>query len=505
MPGRESSSTDHAGLGLAEPSVDIATVAGRLRAAAAVASQTARSRDRPVLAWTTSRISPAEPIELFERSAELAADPMLWWRPDERLSLVGAGRAWSFAGGGPDRFVQAGRAWRALMEGAVGPGLDGDGLNETERGVGPVVMGGFSFAPEGPADPEWKGYPAGLLVLPRLLVTRAGSGCRLTLTVVMRPEGRGPADADAEIEKSLGILVGLLQSRPAKWAGAENERLARSAHLAEEFPPASQWKGLVAAAARDVRDQVIRKVVLARGVEVRAADFDWAQTLRRLRAGYPTCTLFAVARGDRCFLGATPERLIRVEEGRVSAMALAGSAPRGETEDEDRRLGAMLLASLKDRIEHAVVVEVLREAISAACASVSVADTPSLLAFHNVQHLYTPITARLRDRSTVLDLVGRLHPTPAVGGVPRDEALRWIRAHEGLDRGWYAGPVGWIGRGGEGEFDVAIRSALVRPHEALLYAGCGIVGDSDSDEEYAESNLKLRPMLSALGSDRPMP
>ncbi len=505
MFSRDSSSTDHAGLGLAEPSVDIATVAGRLKTAAAVAAEKARIRDRPVLAWTTSQISPAEPIELFERSAKLAADPMLWWRPDEDFSMVGAGCAWAFAGEGPARFVHAGRAWQVLMDGALCPGSGDDGLNETKRGTGPVVMGGFSFAPEGPAGPEWEGYPAGLLVLPRLLVTRVGRGCRLTLTVVMRPRRCGPTEAGAEVEESLGILAGLLEPGPARPAGVEEDRLAQSPLAAEEFPPARQWKDLVEAAARDVRHQVIRKVVLARGVRVRAATFDWARTLRRLRAGYPTCTLFAVARGERCFLGATPERLVRVEEGRVGAMALAGSAPRGRTEEEDGRLGTMLMGSAKDRIEHAVVVEELREAISAACASVSVADAPSLLTFRNVQHLYTPITARLRDRSTVLDLVGRLHPTPAVGGVPRDDALGWIRRHEGLDRGWYAGPVGWMDRDGEGEFDVAIRSALVRREEALLYAGCGIVGDSNPDEEYAESNLKLRPMLSALESDGPMP
>ncbi len=517
MPARDSAATDYAGLGLAEPWVGIATVADRLRAAVALASQKARSRDRPVLAWTTSEISPAEPIGLFERSAELASDPMLWWRPDEDFSLVGAGCAWSFTGEGRDRFLQAGKAWQILMDGAVGPGLDcdrlnGDGFNRTKRGTAPVVMGGFSFVPEGPAGPEWEGYPAGLLVLPRLLVTRAGRACRLTLTVVMRPDGRGPADADTEVEQSLGILAGLLRSGSAAQAEVGDasshsgvSRLTPSPLVAEEFPQAGRWKDIVAAAAHDVRREVIRKVVLARGLRVRAAGFDWAQTLRRLRAGYPTCTLFAVARGDRCFLGATPERLVRVEEGRVSAMALAGSAPRGETEDEDRRLGAMLLASAKERIEHAVVVEELREAISAACMDVSVAAGPSVLAFHNVQHLYTPITARLRDRSTVLDLVGRLHPTPAVGGVPRDEALGWIRRHEGLDRGWYAGPVGWMDRDGEGEFDVAIRSALVCRDEALLYAGCGIVRDSDPDQEYAESNLKLQPMLSALGSEGSMP
>lgn len=504
MSRRDASPTDHAGPGIAEPLVDIATVAGRLRAAAVVAAQKARTQDRPVLAWATSRISPVEPVELFERSAELAADPTLWWRPDEDFGMVGAGCAWSFAGEGADRFAQAGGAWRGLMDGAVGPGSDDDGRSGTKRGAGPVVMGGFSFAAEGPEGVEWDGYPAGLLVLPRLLVTRARGGCCLTLTVVMRPDGRGTSDADAELEISLGLLARLERSGPSRQAGVV-ERLPPTPLVAEEFPPAGKWKRIVEAAARDVRQQLLRKVVLARGVRVRAARFDWSRILRRLRAGYPTCTLFAVARGDRCFLGATPERLVRVEEGRVGAMALAGSAPRGEAEDEDRRLGAMLLASAKDRIEHAVVVEVLREAISAACASVSVADTPSLLTFHNVQHLYTPITARVRDRLTVLDLVGRLHPTPAVGGVPRDDALGWIRRHEGLDRGWYAGPVGWMDRDGEGEFDVAIRSALVRREEALLYAGCGIVGDSDPDEEYAESNLKLRPMLSALESDGPMP
>jgi isochorismate synthase len=254
----------------------------------------------------------------------------------------------------------------------------------------------------------------------------------------------------------------------------------------------------VAAGAREVREGLLKKVVLARGVKVRATGFDAADTLRRLRADYPTCTLFAIVRGDRCFLGATPERLVRVRGGEVNAMALAGSAPRGETEEEDRRFGAMLLAGPKDRLEHAVVVEVLREALTTVCTSVSVAEAPTLLRFRNVQHLHTPIVARLRGRSTVLDLVRLLHPTPAVGGVPREKALQWIGRHEGLDRGWYAGPVGWIDRAGEGEFAVAIRSALVRRDEATLFAGCGIVGDSDPDQEYAESGLKLRPMLSAL-------
>jgi len=163
------------------------------------------------------------------------------------------------------------------------------------------------------------------------------------------------------------------------------------------------------------------------------------------------------------------------------------------------RAGARLLKNPKDRLEHAVVVDMLREVISEACDDVTTAVGPTLLKVANIQHLETALAGRLRERLSILELAGRLHPTPAVGGLPRDRALGWMREHEELERGWYAGPVGWIDRRGEGEFAVAIRSALMHGNRARLFAGCGIVADSDPDQEYAESWLKLRPMLSALG------
>ena len=178
--------------------------------------------------------------------------------------------------------------------------------------------------------------------------------------------------------------------------------------------------------------------------------------------------------------------------------AVAGSAPRGGSEEEDARLGRLLLAGAKDRLEHALVVDALRDVLAKiSTAAPSTAETV-LLKLGNIQHLYTPLTAVLQGRHTVLELAGLLHPTPAVGGVPRAAALRWISDHERLDRGWYAGPVGWMDRRGNGEFAVAIRSALLQGTEALLFAGCGIVGDSDPDQEYAESWLKLRSILPAL-------
>jgi isochorismate synthase len=164
-------------------------------------------------------------------------------------------------------------------------------------------------------------------------------------------------------------------------------------------------------------------------------------------------------------------------------------------------LGEQLLASAKDRHEHEVVVRTVVEALGPLCDQLDVGATPSLLKLGNVQHLYTPVTGHLCSACTLLNVVERLHPTPAVGGRPREAALALIREREGFDRGWYGGPVGWIDQRGEGEFAVAIRSALLHGTQATLFAGCGIVADSDPEREYAEAALKLKPMLSALGAE----
>jgi isochorismate synthase len=270
--------------------------------------------------------------------------------------------------------------------------------------------------------------------------------------------------------------------------------------------PAGEWQSIVAQTANEIQAGHYAKVVLARRASTRAngGQLDAARTLIRLRGGYPDSFLFAFSQamgdGGRTFLGATPERLVRLHDRVVETSSLAGSIRRGSTPEEDARLGEMLLDSAKDRREHAVVADMLRDALAPVCRDLSIPFPPTLLHLTNVQHLYTPIRGILSNGQTVLDLVERLHPTPAVGGFPRLEAMQAIRAVEQLDRGWYAGPVGWIDRHGEGEFAVAIRSALLDSagREALLFAGCGIVANSDPAAEYAESRLKMQAMLSAL-------
>jgi len=253
----------------------------------------------------------------------------------------------------------------------------------------------------------------------------------------------------------------------------------------------------------DIRDGLYQKVVLARGVEVSAEmPFDVRHALHHLRAAYPAASIFVFQRGQRCFLCATPERLARVVDGTVHTIALAGTAPRGASDADDHALGEALLHSEKNRREHAIVVETIRRGIAPLVSSLDVAQSPHLLRLANVQHLQTPITGTLIPGKTILDLVAALHPTPAVGGFPRDAAMTVIREREQLDRGWYAGPTGWVGPDGDGEFAVALRSALVEGDHATLFAGCGIVADSEPQREYEETCLKLRVMLDALRGER---
>jgi isochorismate synthase len=220
-----------------------------------------------------------------------------------------------------------------------------------------------------------------------------------------------------------------------------------------------------------------------------------------LRTEYPSCFVFGFARGERCFLGATPERLVRLRDKLVSTMCLASTIRRGETPEQDRLLGEALLSDPKERQEHEVVVRALRSGLSELCEEVAPIGSPILLKVRNVQHLLTTIVGRVAEGRDLLDLVERLHPTPAVGGAPRPRARALIRAIERLDRGWYAGPIGWLDAQGEGEFSVALRSALLHGAEASLFAGCGIVTDSDPAAEYEESRWKLRPVLAALGGE----
>jgi isochorismate synthase len=455
----------------------------------------ARLRGAPVVVSVSVPRPALDPLDLFVRAGALAHDRLYWERPADGVAVAGIGVAQAIEAAGA---AEAGYAWRALLESALVDDVHGGEM------AGPLLMGGFAFAPPQAQSNErtrgtpWEGFPAGRLTLPRLSLATAGGASVLTVNSVLS----ATTDVEAETARLLRWCESI--SWPATARGLRRTPRSRRHGgddvQVDDLLPRGAWEALVEDAARACRTGVLEKVVLARAVRARArAPFDPAAALERLRGAYPNAYVFAVARGPRCFLGATPERLVRLRDSTVDATCLAGSAPRGETPEEDTHLGSALLASAKDRAEHAVVVRSVRAALEGVCGEVHSPDVPRLLRLQNVQHLYTPVHGRVSWPTCVLDLVQRLHPPPAVGGCPRGRALRFIREREGLNRGWYAGPVGWLDRRGDGEFAVALRSALVHGAEALLFAGSGIVAQSRASDEYVETCLKLRPMLNALG------
>ncbi|GAA3741746.1 menaquinone-specific isochorismate synthase [Spinactinospora alkalitolerans] len=387
--------------------------------------------------------------------------PLAWIRRGEGLVAWGEAARLTLPaesdGSGAERFRAAAHWLSAIMSGADID--DAVGL----PGTGPVVFGGFTFDP---------GSPDSTLVLPRVIVGRRGGRTWLT-TVCDRP-GAHPSD----------ILTAMTPVRPVG-----------PLHWSEGTLSTPEWGDAVASAVARIRGGDLDKVVLARDAHAEAdSDIDARALLARLTRDYADCYAFSVAG----MVGATPELLIRREGDAVTSLVLAGTRPRGATCERDGELAAELTGSDKDVEEHGYAVDSLRETLSPLCSAIEVSEEPELLRLANVQHLASPVRATLLPGASTLDVVAAMHPTAAVGGTPTATAMRVIRELEGMDRGRYAGPVGWVDAHGNGEWGIALRCAEIEGRRARLFAGCGIVAGSDPEAELAEADSKFRVMRGAL-------
>jgi isochorismate synthase len=439
------------------------------------------------LTWVSTATNALDPIGLFAAARSLGLEAALWSQPSTGRSFVGIGRAWAIEPEGPNRFTTAASAWRAVLANALGSG--------DASATGPILLGGLGFSGGRPAlEDPWARFGAASLVLPTFTVAQ-GPGDTTELTVSMAP-GRTEDPDPEEVEAAW------LEIERATNDEAVGGATARSGlHVVDERPDRAAWVRTVGQFAGAVGRGRIDKVVLARRVVLEAPfQIDVAGVLRRLARSAPESTTMAFSRDGTTFLGATPERLVRTDGRSFETVAIAGSMARGRDEAEDEALARALLTSEKEREEHAVVVDGLRADLAPIVETLQVAPAPTVLRLRHVQHLATPITGTTRDEAGLLLLAGRLHPTSAVGGAPRATALAMIAEHEAFDRGWYAGPIGWLGADGDGELMVALRCALIAGRTATLFAGCGIVADSDPAREWEESRLKLRTMLDALGA-----
>jgi isochorismate synthase len=453
---------------------------------AAALEQARRGGAGAVAALTT-----AVPADLDLTAAALAAR-----RPDDRFScleqpdrdgfvLAALGQAVTIEARGPRRFAELAARARELGRATFADDLAEDPLRPP--GAGPVFVGGFAFAHEGGASPEWASLAPASLVLPELALSRQRGEARMTVCALVEPDD----DLDAVVER---LLVRVSALAPAAMPLLDPDPVERT-RVASAAPP-SHYEHAVERAVERIRAGGLEKVVLAREVRAHAAAaHDPAAVFGALRELFPACYCWCVGTPEAAFVGASPELLVRRDGQRAQTVALAGTTRRSADPAVDDHLGEQLLQSKKDRAEQAIVTRRIERTLDPVSLWVAAGEEPVLVKVHNVQHLATPIRAQLADPVPAVELVGMLLPTPAVGGEPREAALPLIPALEGLDRGWYAGAVGWTDLAEDGEFCVALRCALLRGRVAHLYAGCGIVSESVPAEELAETEVKLQALL----------
>jgi salicylate biosynthesis isochorismate synthase len=382
-------------------------------------------------------------------------------------------------------------------------------LGQTARALAPrweqldpdrTGLGGFAFLGFA-ADPLWAspddgetGTPAGLpnslLWVPEMAVVRHSDRAALIFTARL-PAPRG--------QVSRRWLAWLWRLAAALARPAPGPRAPIPLQSLESLPARGQWRDLVESTLGLIRDGGLKKAVLSRRVWLRGPRrFDLARLEAELRNRFPDCQAIRISRGTASFVAATPERLLSVRRGRVATDAIAGSASRSPDPNRDAALRAALIASDKERHEHALVVEAMRGALGPCCTELRAPTHPKVLRLENAQHLWTPLAGRLSGGRDIFDLAELLHPTPATNGEPRQVARDWLRRAEPDPRGWYTGAAGIVQPSLSGELWVLLRCAEIRGDRARLYAGAGIVDGSDPLAEWQETDHKLSAMATAL-------
>jgi isochorismate synthase len=407
-------------------------------------------------------------------------DGVVFWQPDAARALVGLGIAAELVGAGEHRFAAV-RSQAAAWSSKV----------ETWDGAVPRPIrwfGGFSFAPGQNTQPPWREFGDARFVLPRLLYERIGD--RSWLTVVCPAAERDNSTLRTAL---LGQVARLLT--PDVTQASMPRSSPRSANETAVELDGIEYRRRVRAIQQAIAAGQVRKVVAARRVVVHLPEPTETSTLlERLRAQDTASTVYAFRFEAACFVGASPERLVNKQAGLLETEAVAGSAPAGPPENAER-----LLNCPKNRLEHQMVVDDLCARLSPLCEYPLDPGIPRVRLLRRVLHLWTPLPARLRLPLHVLELVERLHPSAAVGGLPGDRAVDWILSHEPHARGWYAAPVGWFDQRGDGDFVVALRSGVLLGTDVYLFAGAGIVPRSDAEQELRETELKLTTLRAALG------
>lgn len=431
-------------------------------------------------------IDPIDPLVFLHGARGM--ERVSWSTPGSRTSLHGLGAAEQLFAYGEHRFSDIAEQARALFDGAALPASVPDAAM-------PALIGGFAFTDHFVPDHVWAAFQPAHFILPHVQLSSVDGQYWLTANALVQRD-EDPREAQLALNEALRERAEWLAAQPAM-------NRTPPANTTLSYPMSREaWRKMLLVALDQIRRGNLDKVVLARMCELRSeGEIEIEPALHRLNERFDGCYRFLFEpRAGHAFFGATPELLVKVDGDRLDTMGLAGSIRAGSSATETAMYAGKLLSSEKDLHEHALVVRMIRKRLAPRVRALHSLDKPGVMTLKNIQHLHTPIHATLREKEGVLPWVDRLHPTPALGGQPREEAMRFIEINEPVLRGWYGAPVGLIRPNLEGEFCVAIRSAVAQDNRAWLYAGCGIVATSQPDNEWDETALKFKAMLDALGS-----
>lgn len=469
--------------------IDLVTIQDtELRQGIAIAIDKAKHFSHSVLASEVQKVNWIDPYQFYANGNKCFVGERFFWKdPDGEQIIVGLGVAKQIQSEMKiNRFDEIEEKWQHVLKDAVIVG------EQTNAGSGPTLFGGFSFDPLKKKTRLWEKFTESLFHLPKYMLTIIKGQAYLTTNIICSQQ-----DDLRLVEKVTVERQALLES-----GSSVPEFTEPVINDIQEIHP-EEWKESVTNLVKSFQESDLKKVVLARELRLRFENpVQVERVLSHLLMEQKESYIFAFEVNGDCFIGATPERLVKKENNQYFSTCLAGSIARGKDQIEDERLGESLLNDPKNLIEHHYVVEMIKEAMEETCDEVILPNKPQLMKTKFIQHLYTPVVGKSREGTSLFNVVNRLHPTPALGGLPKEPAVAKIREIEELDRGFYAAPIGWMDFHGNGEFAVAIRSALVQGKEASLFAGCGVVEDSKAESEYIETKIKFRPMLTALGGNQ---
>lgn len=439
------------------------------------AHKRARAWQRPVLASYTWEIPSFDAFQIIQNTE---TSHYYFSTPDRSLEMLGCADALVLTASGPERFQRLQYDWS---------------LHRRDVDAIIYAFSGFSFDTfVRPQKNMWESFGEASLVVPKFLYRRSGEKHTLTVSTLV--------SSNQTVEQYLIQLADQLAQFNALHASDESTLTYSKVkdgvdHFKSSFHQAKAY----------IEEEKVEKLVIAREEIYQTSDetFPFAKTLRHLSDHQEGSYVFLYQpKREIGFFGATPERLVSKQGPHIETAAIAGTIKRPDTDTETEAAKKQLLHDRKNLEEHQIVVKDIQNALTPYAATVDVGSSPTILENRSVFHLHTPIRATLDTNASLLSIIESLHPTPALGGSPKRTAVRLLRDIERFDRGWYGSPFGWLNTDGEGEFVVSIRSALVQHQFVALYAGCGIVQESELESELAETEIKLSPIKQALGLDQ---